>query len=119
AVAAGRSLLAQSFSRLVGSKVLPFVDTFSWDPGTLDTTGDPGPKVTFEKRLSNNLRLLVVYNMSDHRHRELIDWQVNPEWALQVTRDLVRNEWRTEARFRRFYEGRWAWGSRGRSPMAL
>ena len=119
AVGAGKSLLAQSFSRLIGSRVLPFVDTFSWDPGNIDTTGDPGPKVTFEKRLSNSLRLLVVYRMTDHRHRELIDWQINPEWALQFTRDLVRNEWRTEARFRRLYEGHWVWGSRGRNPMTL
>jgi outer membrane protein assembly complex protein YaeT len=119
AVAAGGSLLATSISRLLGSRVLPFVDTFTYDPGFLDTTGDPGAKVTFEKRLSNSLRLIVVYRLTDHRHRELIDWQINPEWALQFTRDEPRNEWRLEARFRRQYEGRWVWGSRGRNPQEL
>lgn len=119
AVAAGSSLLATSISRLLGSRVLPFVDTFTYDPGFLDTTGDPGAKVTFEKRLSNTLRLIVVYRLTDHKHRELIDWQINPEWALQFTHDEPRNEWRLEARFRRQYEGRWVWGSRGRNPQDL
>lgn len=116
---AGTSLLAQSFSRLIGSKVLPFVDTFTFDPTSLDENAQAGPKVTFEKRLSNNLALLVVYYMNDHRKREMIDWQINPEWALQFTRDEVRNEYRSEARFRRPYEGHWTWGTRGRNPMEL
>ena len=116
---AGRSLLLQSFSRLIGSRVLPFVDTFTFDPTNLDVTANPGPKVTLQKRLSNNLSILVVYYLSDHRQRELIDWQINPEWALQFIRDEIRNEYRTEARFRRQYEGHWVWGTRGRNPMSL
>ena len=116
---AGRSLLYTSFSRFIGSKVLPFVDTFTFDPSSLDTTGESGPKVTFEKRLRNNISLVVVYYMNDHRKREMIDWQINPEWALQFIRDELRNEYRTEARYRRPYEGHWSWGSRGRNPMTL
>lgn len=116
---ASASLLATSFSRLIGSKVLPFVDTFTFDPTSIDTNAQSGAKVTLEKRLSNNLTLLVVYYMNDHRKREMVDWTINPEWALQFIRDEVRNEYRTEARFRRPYEGHWTWGTRGRNPMTL
>ena len=120
AALAGRSLLFQSISRLLGSRVLPFADSFSIDPGgALDTTGDPGPKVSFEKRISNSLRLVIVYNMLDHRNRVLLEWQVNPSWALQFIRDELTSEMRMEARFRRRYAGQWAWGSRGRPPLAL
>src|SRR4029077_8026981 len=40
---ASHALLYQAAERLLGSRVLPFVDSFSYDPGLLDT--DPGPKV--------------------------------------------------------------------------
>src|SRR5260370_32617021 len=45
--------------------------------------------------------------------------QVNPEWTLQFTRDELSNEWRTEARYRRRYDGHWTWGSRGKNTMAF
>jgi outer membrane protein insertion porin family len=114
-----RSVLIQSLSRLVGSRVLPFADSFTYDPGLIDTTGDPGPKVSFEKRLSNDIRVFVVYNTLDHKKRIIMEWQVNPDWLLQATRDEITNEYRLEARFRRRYEGHWSWGSQGRNPLAL
>src|SRR5207244_4224931 len=111
---AGKSLLYQSAARLIGSRVFSFVDSFSYDPGLLDTSGDPGPKVSFEKRLSNNFTLFLVYNTRDQKRRVVIEWQVNPEWTVQFTRDELSNEYRGEARFRRRYEGHWTWGHRGR-----
>src|SRR5207253_1772488 len=38
---AGRSLLLQSASRLLGSRVLPFADSFTYDPGLIETSSDP------------------------------------------------------------------------------
>jgi outer membrane protein assembly complex protein YaeT len=116
---AGRSLLLQSIGRLIGSRVLPFADSFTYDPGLIDTTGDPGPKVSFEKRLSNNLRIFFVHNMRDQRNRVVLEWQVNADWTLQFTRDELSNEYRTEARFRRRYEAHWTWGGRGKNPLAM
>ncbi len=116
---AGKSLLYQSFSRLIGSRVLPFVDTFTFDPTSLDSASGSGPKVTFQKRLRNNVSLIVVYYLTDHKTRDMIDWQINPEWALQFIRDDIRNEYRAEARYRRPFEGHWSWGTRGRNPMEL
>ncbi|MDQ6800860.1 MAG: outer membrane protein assembly factor BamA [Acidobacteriota bacterium] len=115
----GSGLLFQSAAQLIGSKVFSFVDSFSYDVTGLDTSGDPGPKVSFEKRLSNNFRLFVVYNTRDQKRRVVIEWQVNPEWTLQFTRDELSNEYRTEARYRRRYEGRWTWGTRGKNGMAF
>jgi len=116
ALTTGTSLIAQSLGSLIGSKILPFADSFTIDPGLLDTTATPGAKVTFEKRLSSNIRLLVVYNLNDHLSKEVIEWTVNPEWTLQFTRDEPRKEWRGEARFRRRYEGHWAFGKHGKNP---
>ncbi|HEY6843530.1 MAG TPA: POTRA domain-containing protein, partial [Thermoanaerobaculia bacterium] len=115
---AGRSLLYQSAARLLAARVLPFVDAFSYDPGLLDTTGDPGPKVSFEKRLSNDFTLFVVYNTQDHKKRFVVEWQVNPEWIVQFTRDEMVSEYRAEARYRRRYEGHWTWRGRGKNPEA-
>jgi outer membrane protein assembly complex protein YaeT len=121
ATAAGRSLLFQSVSRLLNSSALSFIDSFaiSSDAGDLDKTGDPGTKVSFEKRLSNTLRILVIYNTRDSRSRVTLEWQVTPDWVLQFTRDQLLNEWDVEARFRRRYDGHWAWGTHGRNPMEL
>src|SRR5207244_1282999 len=116
ATAAGQSLLYQSLS-LLGSKVLPFADAFTIDPGNIDKTGDPGPKVSIEKRFSNKLRAFVIYNTKDGRNRVVLEWQVNPDWVLQFNRDQLSNEYTIEARFRRRYEGHWAWGTRGRYPL--
>jgi outer membrane protein assembly complex protein YaeT len=112
----GASLLTQSLGFLT-NKILPFADTFTYDPGKLDVN-DPGAKVTFEKRISNDLRVLVIYNMNTTRKRALVEWQVNPDWALQVTDDEVRQEFRAEARFHRRYAGQWKWAGNGK-PVTL
>src|SRR5581483_7314640 len=111
------SLLYQAAARLLGSRVLPFVDSFSYDPGLLDT--DPGPKVSFEKRLSSDFTAFLVYNMLDHKRKIVVEWQVNPEWVLQFTRDEMIEEYQTEARYRRRYEGHWTWGGHGKTPIAM
>lgn len=112
-----QSVVYQSLVNMIGSRILPFADSFTFDPGFLDTQ-TPGPKVTFEKRLSNNIRVLVVYNLENHKSREVIEWLVNRDWTLQFTRNESENEYRLEARFRRRYEGHWTWGQSGQE-MAL
>ena len=118
---AGRSLLFQSVSRLLNSSALSLFDSFAISPdaGDLDKTGDPGTKVSFEKRISNSIRLLVIYNTRDSKNRISLEWQVTPDWVLQFTSDQLSNEYDVQARFRRRYEGRWAWGTRGRNPFAM
>jgi outer membrane protein assembly complex protein YaeT len=111
-----QSLLYQSIS-LLGSKVLPFADAFSIDPGNIDKTGDTGPKVTIEKRFSNKVRAFVIYSTKDSKNRVVLEWQVTPDWVLQFNRDELSNEYTIEARFRRRYEGHWTWGMRGRNPL--
>ncbi|HUP44269.1 MAG TPA: outer membrane protein assembly factor BamA, partial [Thermoanaerobaculia bacterium] len=110
----GQSLLYQSLFSALGQRILPFADSFTYDPGLLDTGSGGGPKVTFEKRVSDEIRLLVVYNLDSHKSREVIEWQVTRDWTLQITRDESEREWRTEGRFRRRYRGHWTWGRRGR-----
>jgi outer membrane protein assembly complex protein YaeT len=107
----GQSLLYQSLSSLIGSTVFPFVDSFAYDPGTLDTSTGASPKVTFEKRLSNKVRFLLVYNLDDQRSRQVVEWLVNPTWTLQLTRDEA-DEYRLDARFRRRYEAHWRLGGK-------
>jgi outer membrane protein assembly complex protein YaeT len=118
---AGRSLLFQSVSRLINSNGLSLFDSFAISPdaGDLDKTGDPGTKVSFEKQISNAVRLLVIYNTRDSKNRVSLEWQVTPDWVLQFTRDQLSNEYDIQARFRRRYDGRWVWGSRGRNPFLL
>ncbi|HVR40205.1 MAG TPA: POTRA domain-containing protein, partial [Thermoanaerobaculia bacterium] len=114
----GTSLLYQSLGSLIGSRILPFADSFTFDPGLLDTGIGAGPKVTFEKRVSNSVRVLVVYNLDSHESREVVEWSVTRDWTLQLTRDDSSNEYRIDARFRRRYEGHWTWGSQGRGQYA-
>jgi outer membrane protein assembly complex protein YaeT len=106
----GQSLLYSSLSSLIGSRVFPFVDSFAYDPGTLDTGQGAGAKVTFEKRLANNVRFLLVYNIQNQQSRQVIEWLVNPTWTLQLTRDEA-DEYRLDARFRRRYEAHWRFGN--------
>jgi outer membrane protein assembly complex protein YaeT len=117
----GRTLLFQSLSRLLNSSALSFIDSFaiSSDAADLDKTGDPGTKVSFEKRISNDVRILVIYNTRDSRNRVSLEWQVTPDWVLQFTRDALSNEYDIEARFRRRYEGHWNWGMNGHNPLAM
>lgn len=105
----GQSLLYQSLGSLIGSRVFPFVDSFAVDPGTLDTSTGSGARVTFEKRLSNKLRFLLVYNLENQQSRQVVEWIVNPSWTLQLTRDET-DEYRLDARFRRRYEAHWQFG---------
>jgi outer membrane protein insertion porin family len=107
----GQSLIYQSLGSLIGSRVFPFVDSFSYDPGGLDAGAGAGPKVTFEKRLSNKVRFLLVYNLENQQSRQVVEWLVNPSWTLQLTRDET-DEYRLDARFRRRYEARWELGNR-------
>lgn len=102
----GTSLLYQSIGSLIGSRVFPFVDSFAYDPGTLDTGTGAGPRVTFEKRLSNKIRFLIVYNLDDNQSKQVVEWLVNPNWTLQLTRDEA-DEYRIDARFRRRYDAHW------------
>ncbi|MDP9190726.1 MAG: translocation/assembly module TamB domain-containing protein [Acidobacteriota bacterium] len=104
-----QSAIYQSIGSLIGSRVFPFVDSFSYDPGGLDTGSGPGAKVTFEKRLSNKVRFLLVYNLENQQSRQVVEWLVNPSWTLQLTRDET-DEYRLDARFRRRYEAHWELG---------
>ncbi|HYK00797.1 MAG TPA: translocation/assembly module TamB domain-containing protein [Thermoanaerobaculia bacterium] len=113
----GQSLLYQSLSSLIGSTVFPFVDSFAYDPGSLDTSGGASPKVTFEKRLSNKIRFLLVYNLDNQQSRQVVEWLVNPTWTLQLTRDEA-DEYRLDARFRRRYEAHWRWGGEDEDELA-
>ena len=104
----GESLLYQSLSSLIGSRVFPFVDSFSYDPGTLGSDG-AGAKVTFEKRLSNKVRFLLVYNLENQQSRQVLEWLVNRDYSLQLTRDET-DEYRLDARGRRRYDAHWRFG---------
>ncbi len=106
----GQSLLYQSIGSLIGSRVFPFVDSFSYDPGTLDSSLGSGAKVSFEKRLSNKIRFLLVYNLENQQSRQVVEWLVNPTWTLQLTRDET-DEYRIDARFRRRYNAYWSFGA--------
>jgi outer membrane protein insertion porin family len=107
----GQSLLYQSLFGALASRVLPFVDSFTYDPGLLDTGSGPGRKVTFEKRISNSLRFLMVYNLDNNQSRQALEWVVNRNYTLQLTRDET-DEYRLDARFRRRYEAHWKFGSK-------
>jgi len=113
----GQSLLYQSLFSAIGQRVFPFVDSFTYDPGLLDTGGGAKQRVTFEKRISNRIRFLMVYNLDDQQSKQVVEWLVNRDWTLQLTRDET-NEYRLDARFRRRYPALWTWGSRGRGEMA-
>ena len=113
----GQGLLYQSVINLIGARVFPFVDSFAYDPGTLDTGSGSGPKVTFEKRLSDRIRFLLVYNLDNDESRQVVEWLVNRDWTLQLTRDET-DEYRLDARFRRRYEAHWELGQREEGELA-
>ncbi|HEY5611541.1 MAG TPA: translocation/assembly module TamB domain-containing protein, partial [Thermoanaerobaculia bacterium] len=104
---AGASLLVQSLGGLIGSKVFPFADAFRLDGGSLENLSSFAPTVTFEKQLSRDIRLVVVYNTLNQHNREIIEWQVTGDWVIQFTRDTERNDYAMDARFRRRYGGHW------------
>ena len=107
---AGTSLLFNSVGGLIGSRIFPFADSFRVDAGMLEGSSSPEPTVTFEKQIDNDLRVIVTYNTADSKkNRQVIEWQVEPEWILVFTRDR-EEEYILEARFRRRYDGRWGRG---------
>ncbi|HSP15428.1 MAG TPA: translocation/assembly module TamB domain-containing protein [Thermoanaerobaculia bacterium] len=110
----GTSLLIQSIASALGSKIFPFADSFSYDPGQLDMSLGVGRKVSFERRISPTVRALVVYNLDNAKSREVVEWAASRDWTLQLTRDESANQYRVDARFRRLYEGRWSLFGRGR-----
>lgn len=112
----GQSILIQSLAGALGSKIFPFADSFTYDPGQLDTSLGQGRKVSFEKRVSNNVRVLVVYNLDNAKSKEVIEWAATRDWTLQLTDDRSANQYRLDARFRRLYEGRWSLSGHGRGP---
>ena len=112
----GTSLLISSISSALASKIFPFADSFTYDPGQLDTTLGQGRKVSFEKRVSNAVRLYVIYNLDNAKSREVVEWAANRDWTLQFTNDQSQNQYRLDARFRRLYQGRWSLSGHGRGP---
>ena len=112
----GQSILIQSVANALGSKIFPFADSFTYDPGQLDTSLGSGKKVSFEKRVSNDIRILVVYNLDNAKSREVIEWAATRDWTLQLTDDRSANQYRLDARFRRLYEGRWSLSGHGHGP---
>jgi outer membrane protein assembly complex protein YaeT len=110
------SIISQSLGFLT-SKILPFADTFTFNPD-IGNTADPGQKVTFEKTISSDIRVLVIYNLQTTQTRSLIEWQINPQWSVQLTRDQVRQEYRVEARYRRRFAGQWHWAGNGK-PVTM
>lgn len=109
----GQSILIQSLASALGSKIFPFADSFTYDPGQLDTSLGAGRKVSFEKRVSNDIRILVVYNLDNAKSREVIEWAATRDWILQFTNDQSSNQYRLDARFRRLYVGRWSLSGHG------
>ncbi|HEV8660627.1 MAG TPA: translocation/assembly module TamB domain-containing protein, partial [Thermoanaerobaculia bacterium] len=110
----GQSLLIQSLASALGSRIFPFADSFTYDPGQLDTSLGAGRKVSFEKRVSNTMRIVVVYNLDNAKSREVIEWAATRDWTLQMTYDESANQIRLDARFRRLYEGRWSLHGHGK-----
>lgn len=125
---ASTSLLARSIGGMLGSKILPFVDSVRIDPGLLESTE---PTVTFEKRISPDLRVIVSYSQVNQRNSEIIEWQVTPDWVLQLTRNSEQvsggedqNPYSltavaVDARFRRRYMAQWGGGRDDDRVMAV
>ncbi len=116
----GSSLLYQSVINLVGSRILPFADSFSYDQGLLSGTAGSDAKATLEKRLSSSTRAIVVYYTKSARNIEVIEWQVTPDWVVQFTRDSQTRVFfinAVDARFRRRYAAHWTLGSHG-NPLS-
>ncbi|HVR42688.1 MAG TPA: outer membrane protein assembly factor BamA [Thermoanaerobaculia bacterium] len=107
--AAGGSLLLQSVGELIGSRIFPFADAFRLDAGLLAEVSEP--KVTFEKRVSDDLRAIVVYFLNSRENIEIVEWQVTPDWMIQFVQDTRQDSDffidSVEGRFRRRYSGHW------------
>lgn len=107
----GTSILVQSLGGLLGTRILPFADAVRLEGLLGGRASDPS--VSFEKRINEDLRVIVTYYTEDpqNRHKEVVEWQVTPDWILQFTRDPKLGEVvlinAVNARFRRRYEGHW------------
>ncbi|HXI14021.1 MAG TPA: outer membrane protein assembly factor BamA [Thermoanaerobaculia bacterium] len=117
-----QSLLLNSLGGLIGSRVFPFADAFR-----LDLIGDPTkPKITFEKRVSDSVRVVVVYytgntgKESSARDEEYVEWQLSPEWLVQFSREITESSvpnaqdrlgsahnYALDGKYRRRYRGQW------------
>lgn len=111
---AGTSLLAQSVGGLIGQRILPFADSFRLDLGGVEGSTTPEPKITFEKRISDDVRVIVFFNTARDQNIEVIEWEVTPDWLVQFTSDSEKRGSflinAIDARFRRRYEGYWGSG---------
>jgi len=109
---AGASLLAQSLGGLIGQRILPFADSFRLDLGTgIEGSSSPEPKITFEKRISEDIRVIVLFNTSRDQNIEVVEWEVTPDWIVQFTSDSEKRGSflvnAIDARFRRRYAAYW------------
>jgi outer membrane protein insertion porin family len=106
---AGSSLLLSTVGDLIGSRIFPFADSFRFDTGIAADVSEP--KVTFEKRVSDDLRAVVVYFLNSRENIQIVEWQVTPAWMIQFVQDSREESSffidTIDARFRRRYEGRW------------
>jgi len=127
---AGQSILVQSLSGLIGSRIFSFADNFRLDLGG-DTTST---KLTFEKRISDTVRVILVYYPSEGRRgaqqEYYVEWQLTPEWVIQFSREAasdISSDPRTrvsfnlalDGKFRRRYEGHWGAGAARDGQNAL
>jgi outer membrane protein insertion porin family len=109
---AGASLLLQTLGEAIGTRILPFADSVRLDPGLMQSSD---PMVTFEKRVTADLRAIVSYSTNNNRNIVIIEWQVTPDWVLVLTSDNQRQTGAAreyfvsavaaDARFRRRYLG--------------
>ncbi|MDX1584608.1 MAG: translocation/assembly module TamB domain-containing protein, partial [Thermoanaerobaculia bacterium] len=109
--AAGASLLMSTLGGELGSRIVPFADTFRIEPGLLGDSSSFAATVTVEKSISEDLHMIVIYETGSTENREIIQWQVSPDWVIQFTRDSEQSGTylinAVDARFRRRYQGHW------------
>ncbi|HUO85562.1 MAG TPA: translocation/assembly module TamB domain-containing protein, partial [Thermoanaerobaculia bacterium] len=109
--ATGTSLILQSVGEALGSRILPFADAFRLDPGLLGGTSGFAPTVTFEKQISDDVYVIVIYNTESAENRQIVQWQVTNDWVIQFTRDSEQPDTylinAVDARFRKRYWGHW------------
>lgn len=105
---AGTALLLSQVGEAIGTRIIPFADAVR-----VDTVGSSGfnPTVTFEKQISSDLFVIIIYDTASAENVEIIQWQATDDWVLQFTRDSEKADTyiinAIDARFRRRYEGRW------------
>jgi hypothetical protein len=106
---AGTSLVLTQIGEAIGTRILPFADTVRLD--TIEGRSGFVPTVTFEKQISENLYMIVIYDTASAENVEIIQWQVGRDWVIQFTRDSEKADTfiinAIDGRFRRRYEGRW------------